>query len=178
MAHDGVPTRTCASPSRGSDGAFLTRRRPTRNRGRRREAAPHGFGDGDPGRLENEPRVPRDVSRGAATALGPEALARAIRHRRWRAVHARGSRPGVSDRREPGSAKKEREPKRVHRPSVPTTCRPTEASGASSFRFLTFAHGPASGVRRRRASSKRVGSPHEVRPPRPARQVCASCRSS
>src|SRR5207248_1477476 len=62
-------------------------------------------------------------------ALGPEALARAMRHRRWRAVHARRSRPAVSDRREPGSAEKEREPKRVHRLIVPATRRATGASG-------------------------------------------------
>ena len=61
--------------------------------------------------------------------LGLEALAHAVRHRRRRAVHARRSRPGVSDRREPGSAEKEREPKRVHRLIVPATRRATGASG-------------------------------------------------
>jgi hypothetical protein len=96
----------------------------------------------------------------AAKALGPEALARAIRHRRWRAIHARRSRPGVSDRREPGSAEQEREPKRVHRTSVPTTRRPTEASGAPSCRFLTNEPGLPPGVGRRRA-----GKP-DARPPR------------
>ena len=65
-----------------------------------------------------------------AKALGPEALARAMRHRRWRAVQARRSRPAVSDRREPGSAEKKREPKRVHRLIVPATRRVTGASGA------------------------------------------------
>ena len=59
--------------------------------------------------------------RPALRASGPETLARAMRHRRWRAVHARRSRPGVTDRREPGSAKKKREPKRVHRLIVPAT---------------------------------------------------------
>jgi hypothetical protein len=67
--------------------------------------------------------------RPGAKALGLEALARAVRHRRWRAVHARRSRPGVSDRREPGSAEKEREPKPVHRLIVPATRRATGASG-------------------------------------------------
>ena len=61
--------------------------------------------------------------------LGLEALAHSVRHRRRRAVHARRSRPGVSDRREPGSAEKEREPKRVHRLIVPATRRATGASG-------------------------------------------------
>ena len=61
----------------------------------------------------------------AAKALGPEALARALRHRRWRAVHARRSRPDVSDPREPGSAEKEREPERLHRLIVPATRRAT-----------------------------------------------------
>jgi hypothetical protein len=61
-----------------------------------------------------------------AKALGPEALARAIRPRRRRAVHARRSPPGVSDRREPGSAEKEREPKRVHQLIVPATERARE----------------------------------------------------
>jgi hypothetical protein len=73
----------------------------------------------------------------AAKALGPETLARAIRHRRWRAVHTRRSRPGVSDRREPGSAEKEGEPERVHRWSVPATRRATKASGASFSKLLT-----------------------------------------
>jgi hypothetical protein len=53
-------------------------------------------------------------SQAGAKALGPEALARAVSHRRWRAVHARRSRPDVSDPRKPGSAEKEREPERVH----------------------------------------------------------------
>jgi hypothetical protein len=86
-----------------------------------------------------------------AKALGPEALARAMRHRRWRAVHARRSRPAVSDRPEPGSAEKKREPKRVHRLIVPATRRVTGASGAPFFRFLTYAPGLTSGVGRRRA---------------------------
>jgi hypothetical protein len=64
-------------------------------------------------------------SQAGAKALGPEALARAVRHRRWRAVHARRSRPDVSDPREPGSAEKEREPERVHRLIVPATRRAT-----------------------------------------------------
>src|SRR6266550_8450463 len=72
-------------------------------------------------------RVPLAIN---TTALGPEALARAMRHRRWRAVHARRSRPAVSDRREPGGAEKKREPKRVHRLIVPATRRVTGASGA------------------------------------------------
>ena len=76
-------------------------------------------------RAETMPDDPR-----GAKALGPEALARAIRHRRWRAVHARRSRPAVSDRREPGSAEKQREPKRVHPLIVPATRRVTGASGA------------------------------------------------
>jgi hypothetical protein len=60
-----------------------------------------------------------------AAALGPEAFASAIGHRRWRAVCARCSRPGVSDRREPRGAEKKREPKRVHRLSVPAAPRAT-----------------------------------------------------
>ncbi len=61
---------------------------------------------------------------------GPEALARTLRHRRRRAVQARCSRQGVSDPREPGSAEKEREPKRVHRLMMPTTRRASGATGA------------------------------------------------
>ncbi len=64
-----------------------------------------------------------------ASELGPETLARAMRHRRRRAVHARRSRQGVSDRHEPGSAEEEREPKRVHRLIVPVTRRATGAIG-------------------------------------------------
>jgi hypothetical protein len=63
------------------------------------------------------------VRRGGAKASGLEPFAGAVRHRRWRAVHARRSRPGVSDRREPGSAEKKGEPKRVHRLIVPATRR-------------------------------------------------------
>jgi hypothetical protein len=65
----------------------------------------------------------------AANTSGSEALSRAVRHRLWRAVHARRSRPGVTDRREPGRTEKEREPKRVHRRIVPATRRATGASG-------------------------------------------------
>lgn len=65
------------------------------------------------------------IATAGVKALGPEALARAVRHRRWRAVHARRSRPDVSDPREPGSAEKEREPERVHRLIVPATRRAT-----------------------------------------------------
>src|SRR5204863_2802945 len=39
------------------------------------------------------PEPERERVAGGAKALGPEALARALRHRRWRAVHARRSRP-------------------------------------------------------------------------------------
>jgi hypothetical protein len=74
---------------------------------------------------------------GGAKALRPETLSRAIRHRRWRAVHARSSRPGVSDRREPGSGKQERGPERVHRWSVPATRRATKASCAFFSKLLT-----------------------------------------
>jgi hypothetical protein len=83
--------------------------------------------------LDKFERVLRD-QRGRRTLrpLGPEALARAIRERRWRAVHARCSRPGVSDRREPGSAEEKREPKGVHRLSVPAT-RELRQRSAPSF---------------------------------------------
>jgi hypothetical protein len=82
------------------------------------------------------------VGRGAKP-LGPEALARAIGHRRWRAVHARRSRPGVSDRRQPGRGEKEREPERVHRSSVPATRRAMKASSPSFSKMLTFRLGIA-----------------------------------
>jgi hypothetical protein len=105
---------------------------------------------------------------GGAKALGPEALARAMRHRRWRAVHARRSRPAVSDRREPGSAEKKREPKRVHRLIVPATRRVTGASGApfSDSLLCTRTHlrsGSTTGRQTRRATPRsRRFPPREV----------------
>jgi hypothetical protein len=75
-------------------------------------------------------RPPDGDSRARAKTLGPETLARAMRHRRRWAVHAWRSRQGVSDRHEPGSAEEEREPKRVHRLIVPVTRRATGAIGA------------------------------------------------
>lgn len=67
----------------------------------------------------------RRHSQAGAKASGPEALARAVRHRRRRAVHARRSRPDVGNPRKPGSAEEEREPERVHRSIVPATRRAT-----------------------------------------------------
>jgi hypothetical protein len=68
---------------------------------------------------------PRRHSQAGAKALGPEALARAVRHRRRRAIHTRRSRPDVSNPRKPGSAEEEREPERVHQSIVPATRRAT-----------------------------------------------------
>jgi len=102
-----------------------------------------------------------------AKALGPEALARAMRHRRWRAVHARRSRPAVSDRREPGSAEKKREPKRVHRLIVPATRRVTGASGAPfSDSLLMHPDSPPAVARRRAGKTRRATPPVEPFSPR------------
>src|SRR5215831_18180698 len=64
-----------------------------------------------------------------AKALGPEALARVVRHRGWRTVRAGRAGPDVCDRGEPGCPEKEREPERGHRAIVPVTRRATKASG-------------------------------------------------
>jgi hypothetical protein len=82
------------------------------------------------------------VGRGAKPS-GPKALARAIRHRRWRHLHARRSRPGVSDRRQPGRGEKKREPERVHPSSVPATRRAMKATSASFSKMLTSRLGTA-----------------------------------
>ena len=80
---------------------------------------------------------------GGASALGPEARARAIRHRRWRTLHARRSRPRVRDRREPRSGQKKCDPERVHRCECASYGRATKAFGTFVSRLLTCRPGLA-----------------------------------
>ena len=69
--------------------------------------------------------------------LDPEAIARAIRHRGWRSVHAWRSRPDVSDRRQPRRGEEKREPERAHRSSVPAARRSTKAFSVFLSTMLT-----------------------------------------